>query len=54
MRLIRNILMLPLIIVLRMIPGLIWHAMRPVMGLLESWQDAMNDRGIYWKREGDE
>lgn len=54
MRLIRNILMLPLIIVLRTIPGLIWHAMRPVMGWLESWQDMMNEYGIYWKREGDE
>ena len=54
MRLIRNMLMLPLIIILRMIPGLLWFALRPIMSLLESWHDAMSDRGIYWKREGDE
>ena len=51
---IRNILMLPLIIVLRMIPGLLWFALRPIMSLLESWHDAMSAMGIYWKREGDE
>lgn len=54
MRLIRNILMLPIIIVLRTIPGLIWHTLRPVMGWLESWQDVMNECGVFWKREGDE
>ena len=54
MRLIRNILMLPLIIILRMIPGLLWHTLRPVMGWLESWHDVMDDMGIFWKREGDE
>lgn len=54
MRLIRNMLMLPLIIILRTIPALIWHTLRPVMDWLESWQGMMNDMGIFWKREGDE
>lgn len=51
MRLIRNILMLPIIIVFRMIPGLTWHALRPIMSLLESWQDLMDEYEVYWKRE---
>lgn len=53
MLLIRNVLMLPLIIALRTIPGLLWFALVPITKMLESWHDLMSEWGIFWKREDD-